>query len=89
MASSQTYLNPFLIYTYPLNTTKGINIPVLNKIAVDSPNNSLYAAYSNGSILRYNTETHSCANIFSIYENTDVIDIEIMNTNTLLTCSHN
>lgn len=58
---------PYLTYNYPLNSLKCPSIPVLNKIAIDSPTNSLYAAYSNGSVIRYSTLTHSCANIFNVY----------------------
>lgn len=67
----------------------GLATPVLNKITIDPLTNSLFGAYSNGFILRYNTNTHSCANFFSIYENADVFDLEVMDANKILTCSHN
>lgn len=76
-------------YKYPLNITTGYATPVLNKISVDPLTNSLFSGYSNGLILRYNTDTHLCTNIFSVYENTDIIDIEVMASDKLLTCSHN
>lgn len=62
--------------------------PVLNKIITQSISNSLYAAYSDGKVLRYDVKSNILTNIFSVYDKTDVIDIEAMGS-TLLTCSHN
>lgn len=48
----------------------------------------MYAAYSDGKVLRYDVKSNILTNILSVYDKTDVIDIEAMGS-TLLTCSHN
>lgn len=63
-------------------------IPVLNKVTTDCTTSSLYAGYSDGKVLRYDSRSSTLTDIFSVYDKTDVIDIESMGS-MLLTTSHN
>jgi hypothetical protein len=82
--------HPYFTYHYPSpsNPQDFSAPPVLNKLTTDPTSSSLYAAYEDGKVLRYDAKSSVLTNVFSIYDKTDIIDIEARGS-TLLTCSHN
>lgn len=82
--------HPYVIYHYPsLNNSNNFVPPTLNKIATEPTSSSLYSAFSDGKVLRYDVSTNTLTDIFSIYDKLDVLDLEPVGKTTLLTCSHN
>ena len=60
--------------------------PVLNKIV--SKDKSFFCGYSDGKILEYSFNNYHLKNYYSPYQNTDVIDMSIMNDGVMLCCTH-
>ena len=83
-------MKPSIVLPYPLSlASQGFRQPSLNKIATWPQTNSLYCAYSDGKVLHFNTTNNQLSNVFTVYDNTDVIDVEVMGNNLLATCTHN
>lgn len=82
--------HPYVTYHYPsLNNSDHFLPPTLNKVATDSSSSSLYSAFSDGKVLRYDVTTNTLTNIFSLYDKLDVLDVRPMGKTALLACSHN
>ena len=68
--------HPLLRLDYPLQSMEEKTlVPTLNKIASFSLGGALYCGYSDGKILHYDTHNHCLLNVYSVYDNTDIIDI--------------